>query len=174
MRGVRLMAPKDLPVRPTTDMAKESLFNILGARFDWEESSCLDLFSGTGNIALELSSRGSHKVLAVDRHLKCCKYIDMVKEKYRLTSLEVLQSDVFKYLETCKEKFDLIFADPPYDMPNLYRIPELVFNQQLLLPEGMLVLEHSSMVQLDQAPFYQESRIYGSSAFSFFSNPAPL
>lgn len=169
MRGVRLAAPKELPVRPTTDMAKESLFNILGASFDWPECSCLDLFSGTGNIAFELSSRGGKQVLAVDRHIKCCRYIDTIKEKYKLDSLEVLQSDVFKYLENCKTQFDLIFADPPYDMPNLYRIPELVFSQSLLKPDGMLVLEHSSMVQLDQVPKYQESRIYGSSAFSFFS-----
>lgn len=170
MRGVRLTAPKDLPVRPTTDMAKESLFNILGAHFDWTESSCLDLFSGTGNIALELSSRAGNSILAVDRHVKCCRYIDSIKEKYKLDNLEVLQSDVFKYLESCKNQFDLIFADPPYDMPNLFRIPALIFSRQLLEPRGMLVLEHSAMVQLDQVPNYQESRIYGSSAFSFFRN----
>lgn len=170
MRGVRLTAPKDLPVRPTTDMAKESLFNIISPRFDWEETSCLDLFSGTGNIALELSSRGASEVLAVDRNMKCCKFIDSVKEKYRLSQLEVLHSDVFKYLESSKGVFDLIFADPPYDMPNLYRIPELVFRQNMLSAEGMLVLEHASHVQLDQVPYYKESRIYGSSAFSFFQN----
>lgn len=169
MRGLQLTAPADLPVRPTTDKAKESLFNILGPRFEWTESSCLDLFSGTGNIALELSSRGCQKVIAVDRYFKCCKYISSIGEKYKLDQLTVIHSDVFKYLETCTEKFDFIFADPPYDLPNLYLIPEGIFRQNLLDAQGTLVLEHSSMVQLNQVPNYVETRIYGSSAFSFFS-----
>ena len=168
MRGLQLVAPKDLPVRPTTDIAKESLFNILNQRLEFANVNGLDLFSGTGNISFELCSRSCKQVTAVDRNSKCCRYISQIQTKYGLKQLEIINSDVFDYLELSKGKFDLIFADPPYDMPNLFRLPELIFKNNLLALEGIFVLEHPALVQLNQVVQFKENRIYGNSAFSFF------
>lgn len=170
--GIRLNPPKNLPVRPTTDIAKEALFNILQNRLDFASLTCLDLFSGTGNIALELASRGAASVTAVDLHFNCVKYIKQTAEKHSLSAIITRKADVFSFLSSTKERYDLIFADPPYDLAQLPILPELIFDKQLLLEGGLLVVEHPSPRKMAAHPSWLETRKYGYSSFSFYSPSA--
>ncbi|SEM18879.1 16S rRNA (guanine(966)-N(2))-methyltransferase RsmD [bacterium A37T11] len=168
--GIRLQPPSGLPVRPTMDLAKEALFNILQNRLEIGQLNALDLFSGTGNIALELASRDAISVLAVDKHPKCVQYIKEMGQKYQLDNLQVQREDVLKFLKSPKGMyFDLIFADPPFDLPQLTQLPALILNHQWLSPGGTFVLEHPSTKKVDQHPGFKEQRKYGYSSFSFFS-----
>lgn len=168
-KGKRLLAPKNLPVRPTTDMAKESLFNILGNRFQFEELSVFDLFSGTGNIAFEFASRGAKDILAVDSFPGCVQFISKTARELELP-IRTLRSDVFKFLEHTPERADVIFVDPPYDFEHgkFLRIVETVFERGLLKEQGLLVVEHDGKTDLSSHPNFSESRKYGGSRFSFF------
>ncbi|MCF8284538.1 MAG: RsmD family RNA methyltransferase [Sphingobacteriales bacterium] len=166
-RGLKLQAPAKLPVRPTTDMAKEALFNIIEQKVNIDEISVLDLFAGTGNISLEFSSRGVKELTSIDRHADCVRFIQEMNTKLKFTS-NLLRADVFKYLKTCVYKYDLIFADPPYDLPNIPDIIRLVKENNLLNVGGFLIIEHASMQNLSSYKGYVESRKYGSSTFSFF------
>lgn len=168
LKGIRLQPPGNLPVRPTTDMAKEALFNILQNRFDLEQCKVLDLFAGTGNISLEFASRNSEKILAVDQHFGCVKWIKDTAIKHELSNLEVRKADVFKLLGQLGEKFDIIFADPPYNLATIPQIPVIVKEKDLLATDGLLVVEHQSNMRLDTQPGYIETRKYGNSSFSFF------
>lgn len=167
LKGLRIQAPQNLPVRPTTDLAKEALFNILVNQFDLESVRVLDLFSGTGNITLEFASRGVPEIISVDRHAGCIRFLRSMLEKHQLDEVKTYQSDVFKFLTMETEPFDLIFADPPYDLPHLDQIPQKVFERNLLAPSGYLIVEHPSMKKIDH-PCFLEQRVYGSSSFSFF------
>lgn len=168
-KGKRLIAPKKLPVRPTTDMAKEGLFNILNNRFYLDELKVLDLFSGTGNISFEFASRGTEEIIAVDSFPACVQYISKIAKEldFPITSIK---SDAFKFLERTPEKFNLIFADPPYGFEpgQFLNIPDLVFKNELLADDGLLVVEHSEQTDLSQHPHFVEKRKYGGSIFSFF------
>ncbi|MEC3965786.1 16S rRNA (guanine(966)-N(2))-methyltransferase RsmD [Flagellimonas halotolerans] len=168
-KGKRLTAPKKLPVRPTTDMAKEALFNILNNRFYFDELKVLDLFSGTGNIGFEFASRGTQKITAVDGHQGCVRYISKTAQQLDF-SINTVKSDVFKFLQGTPDKFDLIFADPPYDFDTeqFLNIANLVFEQGLLLDDGLLIIEHSDQTNLSEHPKFSEQRKYGGSIFSFF------
>ncbi len=168
LRGLRLNPPKNLPVRPTTDLAKEALFNILQNQVEFEGLRVLDLFSGTGNISLEFASRGAEKVTAVDRSVHCVHYLKDTARQHGLTSITVFRDDVFKYLQLETEQFDLIFADPPYDLNRIPEIPKVIFDQNLLSPGGLLIVEHQSMQNLSNHPGFTEQRKYGHSSFSFF------
>ncbi|GGG56983.1 methyltransferase [Croceivirga lutea] len=170
-RGKRLIAPKKLPVRPTTDMAKESLFNILNNQFYIEDIKVLDLFAGTGNISFEFASRGANSITAVDSHAGCIKYISKINEELDF-NIDIIKSDVFQYLKRTVEKFDVIFADPPYnlDLEKFQQIPALVFTNTLLQEDGLLIIEHSPQTNLSDLPNFKEQRKYGSSVFSFFQN----
>ncbi len=170
LKGIRINPPKNLPVRPTTDMAKESLFNILNNIVDFEGLTVLDLFSGTGNIAFEFASRGADEVVAVDRNFGCFNYLKRTAGELNLTCINALKGDVFKYLETETKTYDLIFADPPYDLSSIPLIAPLVFDKKLLNPGGLLVIEHQSTHDLHHHPSFSEKRKYGFSAFSFFNN----
>ncbi|MBO0323953.1 RsmD family RNA methyltransferase [Muricauda sp. CAU 1633] len=169
-KGKRLSAPKKLPVRPTTDMAKEGLFNILNNRFYLDELNVLDLFSGTGNISFEFASRGSEEITAVDSYAGCVQYISKTAKEldFPITSIK---SDVFKFLERTPEKFNLIFADPPYsfETAQFLAIANLVFQNELLKEDGLLVIEHSDQTDLSEHSHFVESRKYGGSIFSFFT-----
>jgi 16S rRNA (guanine(966)-N(2))-methyltransferase RsmD len=171
LKGKRLVAPAKLPVRPTTDMAKEALFNILNHQLTFENIIVLDLFSGTGNIAFEFASRGSKQITAVEIDAGCVQFIKKTNHELDL-NLSILKSDVFVYLNKTKATFDLIFADPPYHLSILdfEKIPKLVFEKKLLHQDGLLVLEHSSKMNFSEMPFFKETRKYGGSSFSFFSN----
>jgi len=168
-KGKRLIAPKKLPVRPTTDMAKEALFNILNNRFYFDELKVLDLFSGTGNISFEFASRGTEKITAVDGHQGCVRYISKTAQELDFT-IKTVKSDVYKFLKNTPEKFDLVFADPPYDFDTeqFLNIASLVFERELLLEDGVLIIEHSDQTDLSQHPQFSEERKYGGSIFSFF------
>lgn len=168
-KGKRLIAPKKLPVRPTTDMAKEALFNILNNRYNFQNLKILDLFSGTGNIAYEFASRGVIQVTVIDENHNCVKYIQKTAAELEL-NLEVIKSDVFKYLEKAAGKSDIIFADPPYDVEkeSLTKIVYLTFEQKLLNENGILIVEHSKQTDLSELAHFSEARKYGSSVFSFF------
>ncbi|WP_179353548.1 RsmD family RNA methyltransferase [Winogradskyella vidalii] len=168
-KGRRITAPKKLPVRPTTDMAKEALFNILNNQYYFDDISVLDLFSGTGNISYEFASRGTEKITAVDAHFGCIKFINETADAFEMT-ISTIKSDVFKFLEKSKQKHSIIFADPPYDfeLEAFSKIPELVFENELLEDEGILIVEHSKHTDLSHLAHYSYSKSYGGNMFSFF------
>jgi len=169
--GLRLNPPTNLPVRPTTDIAKEALFNILQNRLEFDGLNCLDLFAGTGNISFELASRGVEHVDSVDLHFKCVQYITDTAKKMKLEQINARKADVFKFITSCKSTYDLIFADPPYDIPKLPQLPKLVFDNNLLNNNGLLIVEHPSTRQMEEHPNFIETRKYGYSSFSFYANP---
>ncbi len=168
-KGRRITAPSKLPVRPTTDVAKEALFNILNNRFHISQVSVLDLFSGTGNISYEFAARGAKKITAVDANYDCVKFIKKTASELDFP-VTTVKSDVFKYLEKVPVRADIIFADPPYnlDKKEFSRIADLVFEKAMLNDNGQLILEHSKHTDLSDLPNFLESRKYGSSVFSFF------
>lgn len=167
-KGLILHPPKNLPVRPTTDKAKESLFNILDNQFSWNQIHVLDLFSGTGNMVLEFCSRGAAKAIAVDADVNCVKFVKEMGLKLNFAQLEVHKKDAFTYLKTCTQHFNIIFADAPYRLNGIANIPDLVFDRNLLMDDGWLILEHQSHLDLSRQKGFFELRKYGQSAFSFF------
>lgn len=169
-KGKRLMAPKQLPVRPTTDFAKEGLFNILNHKLYFQEITMLDLFAGTGNIGYEFASRGCESVTSVDAHHGCVSYIQKIAEELSFP-ITAIKSDVLKYIQHATTSFDLIFADPPYDFEHqtLADLVAKIFAKSLLKPEGILIIEHTKHLDLSNVPNFQESRKYGGSVFSFFT-----
>lgn len=171
LRGLRLNPPKNLPVRPTTDLAKEALFNILQNQIEFEGIKVLDLFCGTGNISLEFASREAAQVISVDRSIHCVNYIKDTARQHHLAQIKTYKADVFKFMEMETEKYDLIFADPPYDLNRIPEIPKVVFDKGLLLPGGMLIVEHQSLQNLSNHAAFVEQRKYGHSSFSLFKNP---
>ncbi len=170
----KIVAPKSLPVRPTTDMAKESLFNILNNLFYFDDISVLDLFAGTGNISYEFASRGTENITCVDQDYGCIKFINETSQFFNMP-IQTIKSDVFKFLEKSTLQTNIIFADPPYDFSiDLFaKIPELVFQNNLLLENGLLVVEHSKHTDLSQLPNYNYSKSYGGNMFSFFELTNP-
>lgn len=169
-KGRKITAPQKLPIRPTTDFAKEALFNILNNRFHFNGLIVLDLFSGSGNIAYEFGSRGAGPVTAVDENIECVKFINKTSEELDLDITSV-KSDVFKYLEKAPIKADIIFADPPYnfDLESLSKLVTLTFKNDLLKEDGELIIEHSKRIDLSGLKHFTEIRKYGNSVFSFFS-----
>lgn len=165
----RIIAPSKLPVRPTTDMAKEALFNILNNRYYFDEIAFLDLFAGTGNISYEFASRGCENITAVDGDFGCVQFINKTATELDL-SISTLKSDVFSFLKKTHLKFDIIFADPPYDIPleDFEQIAHLIFTNQLLLNDGVLIIEHAKQTDLSHVPNFTNTRKYGGSVFSFF------
>ncbi|SDW71379.1 16S rRNA (guanine(966)-N(2))-methyltransferase RsmD [Lutibacter oricola] len=170
-KSKRLQAPKNLPVRPTTDMAKEALFNIINNLYYFNSVSVLDLFSGTGNISFEFGSRGTEKIIAVDTHFGCVKYINKISDELDL-NINTIKSDVFKYLNKSNLQNDIIFADPPYDFENekFEKIVTTIFERNLLAEDGLLIVEHSKHTKLDHLPNFSYDKKYGGNKFSFFEN----
>ena len=172
LKSIRISAPKNLPVRPTTDISKEALFNILNNLYEFDEISILDLFSGTGNISYEFGSRGTAQITAVDGETKCTRFIEQTSHSLEIP-MHVIKSDVFKFLEKCTSTFDVIFADPPYDMSQQLfdKIVSLVFEKQLLSENGVLVIEHAKQTTKFQGNSYLSyEKNYGGSVFSFFNS----
>lgn len=166
----RIRVSPALKARPTTDFAKEGLFDVLNNLLDWEETTALDLFSGTGSIALEMVSRGCPRVVSVEMSRNYYNFI--VKTKKTLGAIELfpIHADVFKFVASCKEKYDLIFADPPYDLPTVDTIPTLIIENKLLKPHGIFIMEHSDKHHFSHLPFFKEERKYGRVRFSIFEN----
>ena len=167
----RLSAPKNLPVRPTTDMAKESLFNILNNHYYFDSISVIDLFSGTGNISYEFASRGTKEIYAIDAHFACIKFINSTSKKLDL-NINSYKTDVYKFLEKTPLKVDVIFADPPYDfeVEQFLKIVDLVFTRKLINDEGVLIIEHSKHTDLSKHEKHSYDKRYGGNVFSFFEN----
>ncbi|TFG75615.1 MAG: methyltransferase domain-containing protein [Flavobacteriales bacterium] len=168
-KGRRIMAPKRLPVRPTSDMAKEALFNILNNQIDFEGISVLDLFSGTGNISYEFASRGAAQVTAVDIDPGCAAFTARTAKELEMP-INAIKNDVFKHLERTGIKADIIFVDPPYNIgfESFVKVPKLVFQNNLLNKEGLLIIEHSDKTDLSNEAYFKNFRKYGGSVFSFF------
>ncbi len=174
--GGRVLQPpmKQWPTRPTTDIAKEALYNILANRIDFEESIMLDLFGGTGAHVFEFLSRGCSDVTYVDKHAKC---VSWVKKEIRILDFEkeakILRMDVGKFVKHAisseRRTYNFIFADPPYALPWLPKLPSLILESELLEEDGLLVIEHGHDVNFDGHSRCTESRKYGQSRFSFFN-----
>ena len=160
--------PRTFSARPTTDFAKESLFNILANRIDLEDATALDLFAGTGSISIELVSRGCSHVVSVEKDQAHFNFIRKVMETVKTDRCLPVKGDVFKYIAGCSTQFDFIFADPPYQLENLTEIPDLIFDGNLLAPDGIFVLEHGSKSNFSSHPRFTDMKRYGSVHFSFF------
>jgi 16S rRNA (guanine(966)-N(2))-methyltransferase RsmD len=169
-KGRQLQAPTNLPVRPTTDRAKEALFSYLQHRFDFDEMHVLDLFAGTGNISYEFASRGCTSIVAVDQHVGCCRFIKTTAEQLGISGILIQRADVFSWLQRNTMKFDLIFADPPYQLDQLKSLPSLILSQNMLQEDGLFILEHPIQHHFDNMPGFLEARNYGQSVFSIFTS----
>jgi 16S rRNA (guanine966-N2)-methyltransferase len=156
--------------RPTTDFAKESLFNILNNYFYFDKVKVLDLFSGTGSIGLEFVSRGSSNVEMIEIDQKNFKIIEEAIKTLGISDAKLIRSDALKYLNFCKPGYDIIFADPPYEMDGILVIPDIVFERKLLNNEGWFILEHSGKFKFSNHFCFKEERVYGNVHFSIFLN----
>lgn len=160
--------PRSFKARPTTDFAKESLFNVLCNNMDFEDASALDLFSGTGSITIELLSRGCNHVVSVEKDGMHHSFICKVLKELKTDKCLPIRGDVFKFIKACREKYDIIFADPPYALETIAQIPDLIFANDLLCEDGIFVLEHGKTNNFEEHPHFFEHRAYGSVNFSFF------
>lgn len=172
-KGRRIQASSKITARPTTDFAKEGLFNILNNHIDIEGIRMLDLFAGTGSIGIECISRDCREVIAVEINEKHGAFIRKVCQELKIENLFLHKADVFKFITGCHSKFDLIFADPPYELEKLAEIPDLIFKHDLLEVEGIFVLEHGAKQQFENHPHFLFHRKYGNVNFSFFGNKQP-
>ena len=169
--GRKFNPPSKMPyTRPTTDIAKEGLFNILQHNLDIEELKTLDLFGGTGNISYELASRGAAELTIVEKDTSMYEFIKKTAGELKIENLKVVKMDVFRYIEQCTEKFDFIFAGPPYALTTIDDLPKLIFEKQLLNPKAWFVLEHTPRNSYKNFPFYKNERNYGTTVFSIFVN----
>lgn len=167
--GRRIDPPgKHWPVRPTTDFAREALFNILDNRIDYGSVIALDLFGGTGIHSFELASRGCHDITYVDRFRASGAYVRRMAKELELP-IQVVESDVMTFLRRTKRQWDYIFADPPYDMAELATFPDFLLGLGVLRDRGLFVLEHGTRNEFRRHPLFLEARTYGQSVFSFFA-----
>ncbi|MEE0984999.1 MAG: RsmD family RNA methyltransferase [Bacteroidaceae bacterium] len=168
-KGRHFDIPRTFKARPTTDFAKENLFNVLNSYIDWDaEPVALDLFAGTGSITLELLSRGCSRVISIEKDPLHFKFIKSFIDKLQDLNAIPIKGDVFKYLSQCREKFDFIFADPPYVLTEISELPDMILERDLLRKDGLLVVEHGKDHDFSQHPRFVEHRQYGSVNFSFF------
>ena len=167
--GRKISPPVKMPyTRPTTDIAKEGLFNILQNNLDISSLKTLDLFGGTGAISYELASRGVEDLTIIEKDSSMYEFIKKTNAVLGFENFKVLKSDVFKYMENCTEKYDLIFAGPPYALTSIDELPRLVFEKKLLNPEGWFVLEHTPRNDYKKTAHYRTERNYGTTIFSIF------
>lgn len=169
--GRTLHAPHHLPVRPTTDYAKSGLFNILNNRVDFEELSVLDLFCGAGGISFEFASRGAKEVVAVDKYPDCIRFIQQTAKNYNLSTVRTIKADVFKLLKNPGNPYDIVFADPPFDLKDRPLLMELVRQNHWVKPGGWFILEHPSSEDELYENSSGETRRYGNCSFTFFQQP---
>ncbi len=171
LKGRKINAPNKLPTRPTTDMAKEALFNILNNQYYFDELTILDLFSGIGSISLEFASRGTTDITSVDNFYGCISFLDKTAKELSV-EINTIKSDAFKFLKTNTRQYDIVFADPPYalEQNKFEEIYNLVFEKQLLKKNGLLIIEHSKKTNLSHLKNFVKTKKYGSNLFSFFSS----
>lgn len=167
--GRRFNPPNNMPyTRPTTDIAKEGLFNVLQHKLDFEELKTLDLFGGTGSISYELASRGAPDLTIVEKDTQMFEFIKKTAQALRIENLKVVKMDVFKFIDSCADKFDFIFAGPPYALTTIDDLPRRIFEKQLLRKDGWFVLEHTPRNDYKSFPYYSSERNYGTTIFTIF------
>ncbi len=170
--GRRITPPTKMPhTRPTTDIAKEGLFNIIENNLDITTLTSLDLFGGTGCISYELASRGAKRLTLIEKDPKMYEFIKKTKETLSFDNITVIKQDVFTFINSCNEKYDFIFAGPPYALTTIDELPALIFKKQLLNKGGWFVLEHTPRNDYRKFDYYKSERNYGTTIFSFFIQP---
>lgn len=167
-KGRIFSPPKSIKARPTTDIAKEGLFNIINNSFNFEDIAVLDLFSGTGSISFEFASRGCRSIHLVEMNFTHFQFIRKIQQELNFTQIVPIRHDAYKFLKSCNITFDIIFADPPYEFKGIEQIPELVLKNKLLNNNGWLIVEHSKRIDLSELDGYWQTRNYGNVHFSFF------
>lgn len=169
-KGRHFDVPRSFKARPTTDFAKENIFNVLNGYIDLDGATALDLFSGTGSISLELVSRGCQSVISIEADRDHHAFIKQCLAKLGTKACIAIRGDVFRFVKGCRQQFDFIFADPPYALKELPQIPELIFRANILKPGALLVFEHGKDNDFSHLPHFVEHRAYGSVNFSIFRN----
>ena len=168
-KGRQIFPDKNFSARPTTDFAKENLFNVLGNYIDIEDTKVLDLFSGTGSISYEFASRGAKEIVSIELNYKHYAFIKRVAEELKFKNIKIYKTDVFIACKKLKgQKFDIIFADPPYNLESIAKVPLAIFDNELLAKDGIAVVEHPATVDYSHLPYFSEHRQYGSVNFSIF------
>ena len=164
----RFDVPTNITARPTTDMARENLFNVLSNLIDLEGKTALDLFAGTGAMSFEFLSRGCAQVTAVEKARTQAEFIKRVQQQLRDENLTLVRGDVFKFINACRQSFDVIFADPPYDLPRFDEVPKLVFDSPLVHNGTLFIMEHPREHDFSALPHFSQQRVYGKVNFSLF------
>ncbi len=164
----RFSVPTNISARPTTDFARENIFNVIDNMIDLDGCDALDLFAGTGAISFEFLSRECRSVTAVEKAATQFRFIKTVAQQLNVNNLNLVKGDVFKFVETCDRKFDIIFADPPYDLPNFGEVPGLILGSDMLKEGTIVIIEHSKAYDFSSLPHFMEHRAYGSVNFSIF------
>ena len=167
-KGRHFDIPRTFKARPTTDFAKENVFNVINGYIDLNDASALDLFSGTGSISLELLSRGCSRVVSVEADRDHARFISQCMRKIGTDADVLIRGDVFRFIKSCHEQFDFIFADPPYALDLLHTVPDLIFEHNLLQEGGLFVFEHGKQHDFSESPHFQDHRNYGSVNFTLF------
>lgn len=172
IRGIygrrRFDVPTNITARPTTDMARENIFNVLENLVDFEGLTALDLFAGTGAVTFEFASRGCSLVVCVEKAKTQYDFIRKVKQQLNADIVTPMRGDVFRFIASCQQQFDIIFADPPYDLPQLPQVPELILKSAMVKPGTLIVVEHSRANDFSQLPHFMQHRVYGKVNFSIF------
>ena len=168
--GRIIKPPRNFRSRPTTDLAKEGLFNILANHFHFDNLEVLDLFAGTGSVGFEFASRGAEKIDMIEKNYQHFKFIRKAMEILQAKNIQVIKADFFKAIQKIDQVYDIIFADPPYDLNEFEKVPELILSKPILKPNGWFILEHSSHHRFQSLPGFFDVRNYGSVNFSFFKN----
>ena len=167
-KGRYIPVPRSFRARPTTDFAREGLFNVLANTYDFNDLMVLDLFAGTGSIGLEFASRGAARVDMVEINARTTSFLQRTTRQLGIENVRIIRGDVSKYLMQCRTSYDLVFADPPYDLEIIPSLPELVLNAEILVEDGWFILEHGKENSFAHHPQFQELRKYGSVHFSIF------
>lgn len=170
LKGLKFHPPDNIPTRPTTDFAKEGLFNVLNNYYNFDRIKVLDLFGGTGSLTYEFYSRGCRDITTVEIFPKCCKFIAGSIERFNMQGVKLVQNDVFDFMRHCNEQFDVIFAGPPYALETLDSIPDIVFERQLVEGAGWFIMEHNPNHNFEQHAHFSDKRNYGTTIFSIFTN----
>lgn len=177
IRGIygrrRFNVPPNITARPTTDFARENLFNVIENLIDIEGIRALDLFAGTGAITFELLSRGAQSVTAVEKARTQQMFIQKVADTLGISTLRLVRGDVFRFIDSATTPFQLVFADPPYNLPRFGEIPQLILNSRILAPGSIFIIEHSKNYDFSQLPHFFDHRVYGSVNFSIFKINEP-
>lgn len=171
LKGKSIFPPAGYNARPTTDYAKEGLFNVLNNEYEFEDLKVLDLFGGTGSISFEFASRGAARVYCVEMARENASFIKTEAARLGLKNVTMVRDNVFDFLPICKEKFDIIFADPPYALEGLETIPDQVLNRDILHPGCYFILEHGDEYSFSDHQYFVKEKVYGRVHFTFFEKP---